>query len=230
MKNYQFFSKIYDEVMGTEYQDFYEKILYRLFKNAPIEDKVILELGCGTGEIIKRLSKNNKTFGIDISSEMIKVAQKKDKETKYIVMDMRDFKLPYLYDIIFCAFDSINHIPNISEWEKVFQNSKKHLNDNGILIFDFNTIEKFSAINNKTLIKNGKDFYASISTKSNKNKCIWDVSIFEKEKENKYRLYKEKIVEYSFPIDDVVEKVKKVFGNAKIIKQSKGRVFVLAKK
>ena len=216
--------------MGTKYQDFYEEILFKLFKNEPIKNKAILELGCGTGEIIKRFSEDNKTFGIDISSEMIRAAQKKDKITKYMIMDMADFKLPYSFDVIFCAFDSINHISSASGWKKVFQNSKKHLNDNGLFVFDFNTLEKFSSINNKTLVKNSKNFYTIISTQASRNKCSWDITIFEKEIDNSYKLYKEKIVESSFPVEGVMEMVKKVFGNAKIIKRSKERVFILAKK
>jgi len=230
MKNYQFFSKVYDEIMGAEYQAIYEGIIKKQLKSKVIKNKLVLELGCGTGTIIRNLSMSNKTFGIDISPEMIKVARKKDKKTIYKTMDMASFKLPCLFDIVFCAFDSINHISGLSKWQKVFQSSRDHLKEDGIFIFDFNTIEKFLTLNNKTLVRNSKNYYTIINTKATKNKCIWDISIFEKGKENNYKLYKERIVEYSFPVDDVLKELGKVFGNAKIIKQDKNRIFIVAKK
>ena len=136
-KDYDSYSKVYDEVMGKKYQLIYKNLIKKFLGQSNIKNKKILELGCGTGIILSSLSDYNETFGLDISPEMIKIAKKNDKKSTYLLMDMVNFKLPHFYDIIFCSFDSINHLLDINDWEKTFKAVEKHLNPKGIFIFDF---------------------------------------------------------------------------------------------
>jgi SAM-dependent methyltransferase len=228
-KNYDSYSKVYDEVMGKEYQLIYKNLIKKSLGKSNIKNKKILELGCGTGIILSSLSNNNKTFGVDISPEMIKIAKKNDKKSTYSIMNMVNFKLPYFYDIIFCSFDSINHLLNINDWKKTFKAVKKHLNPKGIFIFDFNTIDKFSKINNRTVIRKIKNNYIIMETRAHDNKCVWDISIFLKEKDN-YKLFKEKITEATFPKGQIIQILKKYFRNIEVVKEDKDRVFISAKK
>src|SRR3989338_82716 len=76
-------------------------------------DKVnnkVVEIGCGNGrdaeEIIKR---TNDYVGIDISTELIKLAQKKVPKGKFLVADVTSFEFPEKIDIVF-AFASLIHV------------------------------------------------------------------------------------------------------------------------
>lgn len=215
--------------MGKKYQPIYKNLIKKFLGQGNIKNKKILELGCGTGIILSSLSNHNKTFGVDISPEMIKIAKKNDKKSTYLIMNMVNFKLPYFYDIIFCSFDSINHLLNINDWEKTFKSVEKHLNPNGIFLFDFNTIDKFSKINNKILIKKIKNNYIIMETRAHDNKCVWNISIFLKEKDS-YKLFKERITEATFTKSQIMQILKKYFRNIKAIKEGKDRVFIGAKK
>ncbi|MDD5752475.1 MAG: class I SAM-dependent methyltransferase [Candidatus Pacebacteria bacterium] len=229
-KNYNSFAKVYDEVVGKDYQMVYKKLIKKSLLKNTIKGKNILELGCGTGTILKSLSSNNKTFGIDISAEMIALAKEKDTKSEYLIMSMVDFKLPEFFDIIFCPFDSINHLLNIKNWEKTFKNVEKHLKSDGVFIFDFNTMEKFNKINNKIIKKNIKNGYVTMETKSFDNKCTWNISIYYNKEKGYHLLSREKITEASFPEDQILKILKKHFRKTKIIKKGKERIFVSVKK
>ena len=59
-----------------------------------IDDVDILDIGCGTGELIENLiSKANSICGVDISEDYIKICKKKFKQNKKIVI--KPFKNNY---------------------------------------------------------------------------------------------------------------------------------------
>jgi 2-polyprenyl-3-methyl-5-hydroxy-6-metoxy-1,4-benzoquinol methylase len=80
--------------------DMYERLNYTMRKSDPIEGKVILDVGCGTGrfvfEFIKRKAK--KVIGIDIAPSMISTCKNVAEENK--VMDKCEFHIadPFEYN------------------------------------------------------------------------------------------------------------------------------------
>jgi ubiquinone/menaquinone biosynthesis C-methylase UbiE len=78
--------------------------------------KTVLDIGCGTGSLLMMIhegKKNAKLFGVDISEEMIRVAQAKlGKAAALTVSDSE--KLPFKsgsFDLVLCTF-SFHHHPN----------------------------------------------------------------------------------------------------------------------
>lgn len=94
-----------------------------------------LDVGCGcTGRFIDLLlSKGFKPEGVDISNEMIKLAQQRHSEIKFHKKDICEWELTKKYDFI-TAWDSIWHIP-LDQQEKVLTKLIFSLNTNGVLIF-----------------------------------------------------------------------------------------------
>ena len=94
-----------------------------------------LDVGCGcTGRLIELLlHKGFKPEGVDISSEMIKLAKKGHPEIAFYQKDICEWELPQKYDFI-TAWDSIWHIP-LSQQERVLTKLISALNSNGVLIF-----------------------------------------------------------------------------------------------
>ena len=137
MTNYDKFSKHYDEVIGDRSKEA-EKIK-KLIKEFNPKAKTILELACGTGAILEYFTKEYTVSGLDLSKGMITVARREIPSGEFFHQDMTNFKLEKKFDVILCLFDSINHLLKFSDWQKVFKNSYKHLNDGGVLIFDINT-------------------------------------------------------------------------------------------
>lgn len=134
-------SVTYDEVRDNPYFRLIEEIELRgILENIDcIEDKRILDAGCGTGRFINRLSnKNCSIVGIDYSFQMSKQAKK--KTGKNIVNGTID-KLPFkneIFDAIFC-FKVLPHVHNFLEALKEFY---RVLKPGGVLIVEI--YNKFS--------------------------------------------------------------------------------------
>lgn len=126
-------AKKYDEtIIYKNPRNNYEIMLKKLDL---VEGSSILDVGCGTGGMLKLITdkyQNIKAYGIDLSDEMIKIARKKlSNDVKLSVGDSEC--LPFLdnnFDVIICM-ESFHHYPNPSS---VLQEFKRVLKPNGILL------------------------------------------------------------------------------------------------
>src|SRR5262249_28589605 len=105
-----------------------------------------LELGCGTGTILRGLPEELALEGLDASEEMLKIARKKVPRASFHLGDMSRFSLERRFDVILCIFNSINHLTEASRWLSFFEHVHLHLNPRGLLIFDINTPSKMEAL------------------------------------------------------------------------------------
>lgn len=230
MANYDIFSKYYDSVMN-EYKLLLAIIDNEIKSNHP-EAKSMLEIACGTGNILNHFKNKYKIYGLDLSNEMLKVAKQKISTGVFYNKDMIDFKLKDKFDIILCIFDSINHVINYKNWLKIFKNVKNHLNDKGIFIFDINTIEKLNKIANFSyLVKEFSNNIMIMKIKSiGQNLTNWSVKFFEKVSKNNYKLYEENIKEISFRKHIILKDLNNYFSEVKIREiESGGRIFFICK-
>lgn len=135
---YKVFSKLYDKFM--EFSDYgaWEKQVEELIQEGQPNGKRLLDIGCGTGELLLRMAKNYQCDGMDLSEGMLKVAQRKLKhrEVKLFLGDMVEFDTGYRYDIMVSLFDTVNHILSLEELESHLKSVEKSLNPGGVYIFD----------------------------------------------------------------------------------------------
>ncbi len=135
---YKSFSKLYDKFM--EFSDYgaWEKQVEELIQEGQPDGKKLLDIGCGTGELLLRMAKNYQCDGMDLSEEMLKIAQKKLKhrDVKLFLGDMVEFDTGYKYDIMVSLFDTVNHLTSVEELESHLESVKNSLNPGGIYIFD----------------------------------------------------------------------------------------------
>jgi len=104
-----------------------QKILLRMLN--PKNGDTILDLGCGSGyNSVKLKEYGADVLGIDISPEMVK--QTKSRGIAAQVADLQDFNLSSKYDKILCA-GSLEFCQDLCA---VFENTKKHLADNGMVV------------------------------------------------------------------------------------------------
>lgn len=221
---YDQLAQFYDKSISLSIFNTYKAII------GNVTDKYIFDLGCGTGTLLKHFSKNNHTFGVDISSEMIKVARKKGKKTEYFIQDIKNFNVDKNFDIIICAYDTINHLSGFNNWKKLFKNVFEKLHDNGIFVFDFNTIQGFEKYSNKIILKKIKNNFLFRQVKTEKNRCYWSFDIFVRKPKNLYKYQKIVIKEYSYSNKIIINELKKYFLVIHIIKEKNNRIFIKAKK
>lgn len=124
MKDYKELSrKTFDQQAETYDSTFYGKHARTLY--GPICDEVkkldftaLLDVGCGTGQLMREIRTfcNAWLFGIDLSTEMVKIASEQMDERMAIQTGDAEY-LPYAngsMDVVICN-DSFHHYPNPKE-------------------------------------------------------------------------------------------------------------------
>lgn len=146
----------------------------------------------------------NKINGLDLSSAMISKAVEKlelkveksglefksynDEKKEYLLnnserevninftaQNMADFKLNDNFDLIVSFFDSLNYLTDVKQLEKTFENAADHLNQDGLFIFDMNSIGRIKTIEEKSYVIEGDNY-----------ECFWEDTV--KPKDNLWQV------------------------------------------
>lgn len=193
--------------------------LRRLIRQANPKAKKILELGCGTGSVLKHLAKDYEVWGVDLSGQMLSIARKKVAKAKLFRQDMVTFRLPQKFDVIFCVYDSINHLLRFAAWKHLFANVARHLSEDGVFIFDINTQKKLDRhiAEPPWVHKFGNNVLIMTITAAPRSASNWNIKVFERIRGNRYTLHEESIQEASFPANRIVSALKPHFRKVKVI-------------
>ncbi len=127
---------LYDiNIDDTSDVDFYLKLANECKGN-------ILDIGCGTGRILKPLlDAGHEGVGIDLSASMLKIAKEKlskaGHEPNLLQGDMRDFQINEDFSLVVIPNCSMIYIDNDDDRKKVFKTAYQHLKKGGVFAFDF---------------------------------------------------------------------------------------------
>jgi SAM-dependent methyltransferase len=132
------FARYYDQIYlkRKNYESESEVVenTIRRFRRKP--SKTLLDVGCGTGEHLKYLSRHFRCTGLDISEEMIDTARAKVPNAKFTVADMVDFRLQDKFDVITCLFSSIGYVQNYRNLARTLRNFYDHLTNGGLALVE----------------------------------------------------------------------------------------------
>ena len=217
MVAYAKLDRFYDAAMGdrTEMASYIRRLIRRHKPKA----RTLLELACGTGAILRILAKSYDVAGLDLSPQMLSLARKKLPHVRFYRKDMVRFDLGKQFDVIICVFDSINHVLKFAGWQKVFRNAARHLEKDGLFLFDINTEAKLERlINAPTWVhKFGRNLEFINVTDARRGIANWNIRVFEHRRGNKYGLFEEDIKEISFPVNKIKAALRKQFNSIKVI-------------
>jgi SAM-dependent methyltransferase len=138
------FAQVYDILMDhISYEDWADYISGFL-KKSGIKDGLVLELGCGTGNMTRRMAaKGYDMIGLDTSDEMLSIARELNTGKKdgilYLCQDMREFELYGTVAAVICVCDSMNYMLTEEDLLKVFRLVSNYLDPGGLFIFDMDT-------------------------------------------------------------------------------------------
>jgi len=135
---YSDFAPFYDVVQGGAAESFAGWIERRVGE-AGVVPGSLLELGCGTGAVLELLPAEWAKVGVDVSPEMLEIARAKGLDAELLAADIRSLSLGRTFDVVACVYDTINHLPG-TEWPSVFATAAAHLADDGVFLFDMNTL------------------------------------------------------------------------------------------
>ena len=143
-----FYVTLYDKLFGSKIRVEYEfmSVFNKYIKSWRADNIHILDVGCGTGHIL-RLSKTNKlnADGMDISKSMLKRAAEVAPGTHLISGDYNDIaNYPEeKYSHIFCLFFTIYYSNDISN---VFKNFNWTLKNDGIVFLHLVDRDRFDPV------------------------------------------------------------------------------------
>lgn len=156
-KPYSVFANYYDYLMlDVNYDAWVERIIKPIKAHHP-KGRVLVDLACGTGNISNRLArKGYMVTGIDISEEMLMIAQDKAYEKniriQYLRQNMVQFKVHRKADLVTCICDGLNYLLTEQEVQSFFKNASSQLNEGGLLVLDISTPYKYSHVLSKKTI------------------------------------------------------------------------------
>ncbi|MDB6081406.1 MAG: methyltransferase [Chlamydiia bacterium] len=147
----------FDENRSKELME--QEYLELTLKHVP-KNGAVLDLGCGTGEPLAKyfIDQGFQVTGVDGSSEMIQLCQKRFPEMEWIVGDMREVSLDKKFDVVL-AWDSFFHLQQ-DDQRAMFKVFSSHIKNGGVLVFTsgFKQAEVYSNMNGYNM------YHASLDT------------------------------------------------------------------
>jgi len=223
MPSYEIFGKFYDAVMGDGSES--AKRVAELLRASKPSARKLLELGCGTGSILKHLQVSYEVSGLDLSTKMLSIARKKVPRARLSRQDMVDFQIDEQFDAVLCIYDSINHIRRFSDWKKVFARVRQHLSPGGCFIFDINTQRKLERhIAERPWVHQfGSNLLIIDVTAVANHGSNWNIKVFEHVNHTRYVLHEEDIVEVSFPVAKIMGVLRSHFVDVRVVDPDRRR-------
>lgn len=231
---YGAFAQVYDSMQYDVDYESWIKWIDQVIKEQNPKARTLLELACGTGTIALGLAERGyRTEGLDISEEMLSIAQQKafdlKRKTVFYCQDMIHFSTHKSYDVIVCMCDGVNYITDENDLETFFQSVSKHLNPNGLFIIEMSSAYKLqSVIGNNTFAETFEDsayIWENQFCEESQMLEFW-LTLFMK-KDMQYSREEEYHQQRAYALEEVQEKL---CGYFNIIKAVDGQTFEVIKK
>lgn len=216
MEAYRGFAKVYDLFMDNIPYEEWTDYVKRLLAEEGITEGILLDLGCGTGSVTELLARAGfDMIGIDNSEEMLDIAMEKRDESGldilYLLQDMREFELYGTVKGIVSICDSMNYILEEEDLLEVFRLVHNYLDNEGIFIFDMNTVYKYEKIlSDHTFAEDREEGSFIWENFYDEEEEInqYDLSLFVREEDGRYRKYEETHLQRAYPQQRVQELIK----------------------
>ena len=195
MPDYDRFARFYDAAMDDP-RSRGARVLSSIDRYLPGTSSV-LELGCGTGSILAQLTALPALTGLDRSPQMLAVASEKVPSARLLLGDIQEFWLGERFDVVLCIFDTLNHLLTFEAWRSLFDSVYDHLVEDGLFIFDVNTVGELRRLGEEppwVFEFDGNVLIMDVASAED-GLSEWDIRIFEHLGALRYELHRELIGE-----------------------------------
>lgn len=218
--SYTGFAALYDSFMENIPYDQWTAAIIDILKVHGISDGIVLDLGCGTGVMTRKLAQAGyDMIGVDLSYDMLQEAQLKEAEDSlgilYLCQDMREFELYGTVRACICACDSINYLTSIQDLVTCFKLVNNYLDPSGLFIFDFNTVHKYRDIIGDSVIAENKDDASFIWENfydEDEHINEYDITFFEKVSDDEegelFRRFTETHIQKGYELSEIKDALK----------------------
>ncbi len=138
MSNFKAYSKYYDLLYKDKNYKAESDYVHALINKYSIGSKLLLELGCGSGNHAQHLSKiGYHITGIERSEEMLNEAvQKNIQNFTPVLADISEYKLQQKFDVAISLFHVVSYLNSNKDLINCFKSVNESLVTDGIFIFD----------------------------------------------------------------------------------------------
>ena len=131
------FCKVYNEFGWNYYPEIFGEQLLEWLRRNDVKPCNAMDLACGTGILCEILHKSGiRASGMDFSAGMIDIARQGNPEIHYDVADMITYRPEKQFNLVTCTGDTINHISDLQDVERIFRNVYAYTSPGGYFIFD----------------------------------------------------------------------------------------------
>ena len=180
---YNNFAKYYDFLMSDVDYKARADYMYSIFERFGRKPTLLLDLACGTGNISNEFARKGvSVIGVDISEEMLSIAQEKSREQNldvmYLCQNAAELDLYGTVDGAVCCLDSLNHITDYGEFCEVFVKVSLFLEKDALFVFDMNTVYKHEKVlSDNAFVFEDEDVYCVWQNSYSSDNRITDISL-----------------------------------------------------
>lgn len=208
---YTDFASVYDILMEHIPYDEWTDYIDSIMKDYGIDKGLVLELGCGTGAMTRRMAaRGYDMIGIDMSEEMLSLARQRSEGKEdgilYLCQDMREFELYGTVAAVFCVCDTINYMLSSEDLSKVFRLVANYLDSGGLFIFDMDTVYLYEEVlgDNTSIMKHESgDFIWENSFYPDEIINEVNLTLFFKQEHSLYRKHEETHIRRAYSTDTI---------------------------
>ena len=208
--SYDDFSRFYD--LLTDNVEYEKRADYfcRLLSLCGIKNGILLDLGCGTGNMsFEMADRGFDVIGVDSSIGMLNAAQQKmfEKGIRVLLLNqnMQEIDLYGTVDCAVCVLDGINHLPDADDVKKTFEKVSLFMNKGGAFAFDVNTIYKHqNVLADNVFVYEPENLYCVWQNSFNAADNSVDISLdFFEEEDGVYYRSSENFTEKAYELSDI---------------------------
>jgi SAM-dependent methyltransferase len=176
--NYALFARMQNSIKSSDDIELISIALEQLMLQHLPKRSHILDLGCGTAQLLQELQiKGYRTTGVDACEELLQYARKNAPKSELILSDIRKFNSPSTFNGVFSR-DTLLFILSLEELTVVFQNIYAALRSNGLFVFTIQVVDWPSFNSQSTQVSSVKDECAWIqSFNYNPAERIWEIKV-----------------------------------------------------
>ncbi len=208
MEAYTSFAGVYDRYMDNVPYDTWAENIEALFEKYNMPMNIVCDLGCGTGQMTRRLAASGyDMIGIDVSYDMLMEAQL-DEDSQgilYLCQDMREFELYGTVGAVVSLCDSINYLRDVDELLTVCKLVNNYLDPKGLFIFDVKTKHFYEQLGSGTIAENREEgsFIWENDYDSETRDNAYYLTIYEENEEGTFDRFEEEHLQHAFEVDEI---------------------------
>lgn len=208
---YTDFALVYDDLMIDIPYDTYVELISLAVGN--LEGKRVMDVGCGTGLLSVKLAKDGaEVTGIDLSSDMLAVAEKRAHDLSqnicFMELPMQEISGEESYDAAVIAIDSLNYLPDRKSILQTFKGIHSILKSGGVLLFDVHSTFKTDTIflEGPFTFENERIAYIWETEEGEDEHSVYsELTFFVKEESGLYRRFDESHLQRTYHVFEYVE-------------------------